>query len=153
TLFRSFKDFVIDIFNLTEIASFIYLIPLVIIFAGLGQISQQWLIRTNQFAINAKTTFLLSFIFNSSKVGVGLVYPFASVLVVLQTLSEALKAFLMFAFVRKSDYKSNNSTENNLSLKQLAKKHRSEEHTSELQSRFDIVCRLLLEKKKTIDIK
>src|SRR5207247_9792110 len=26
--------------------------------------------------------------------------------------------------------------------------HRSEEHTSELQSRVDIVCRLLLEKKK-----
>src|SRR6266513_2158581 len=26
---------------------------------------------------------------------------------------------------------------------------RSEEHTSELQSRFDIVCRLLLEKKKS----
>src|SRR5699024_6797982 len=29
---------------------------------------------------------------------------------------------------------------------------RSEEHTSELQSRFDLVCRLLLEKKKTIII-
>src|SRR5699024_11964113 len=28
---------------------------------------------------------------------------------------------------------------------------RSEEHTSELQSRFDLVCRLLLEKKKIID--
>src|SRR5699024_12747251 len=27
---------------------------------------------------------------------------------------------------------------------------RSEEHTSELQSRFDIVCRLLLEKKKDL---
>src|SRR5699024_11428764 len=27
-------------------------------------------------------------------------------------------------------------------------KNRSEEHTSELQSRFDLVCRLLLEKKK-----
>src|SRR5699024_12123950 len=27
-------------------------------------------------------------------------------------------------------------------------KDRSEEHTSELQSRFDLVCRLLLEKKK-----
>src|SRR5699024_12302592 len=32
-----------------------------------------------------------------------------------------------------------------LSLKSLT---RSEEHTSELQSRFDLVCRLLLEKKK-----
>src|SRR5699024_12177712 len=31
--------------------------------------------------------------------------------------------------------------------------HRSEEHTSELQSRFDIVCRLLLEKKKHVLIR
>src|SRR5699024_12778715 len=30
----------------------------------------------------------------------------------------------------------------------LIKHFRSEEHTSELQSRFDLVCRLLLEKKK-----
>src|SRR5699024_11299958 len=30
----------------------------------------------------------------------------------------------------------------------LAVQLRSEEHTSELQSRFDLVCRLLLEKKK-----
>src|SRR5690349_24235439 len=30
---------------------------------------------------------------------------------------------------------------------------RSEEHTSELQSRRDLVCRLLLEKKKTIDVR
>src|SRR5437868_7459171 len=29
---------------------------------------------------------------------------------------------------------------------------RSEEHTSELQSRFDLVCRLLLEKKKIVPI-
>src|SRR5699024_12311594 len=28
--------------------------------------------------------------------------------------------------------------------------NRSEEHTSELQSRFDLVCRLLLEKKKNV---
>src|SRR5699024_12737513 len=30
---------------------------------------------------------------------------------------------------------------------------RSEEHTSELQSRFDLVCRLLLEKKKKTSMK
>src|SRR5207249_6302931 len=33
-------------------------------------------------------------------------------------------------------------------LPAFLKKDRSEEHTSELQSRFDLVCRLLLEKKK-----
>src|SRR5207249_10139149 len=31
---------------------------------------------------------------------------------------------------------------------QIGRAIRSEEHTSELQSRFDLVCRLLLEKKK-----
>src|SRR5207249_7928422 len=31
------------------------------------------------------------------------------------------------------------------------RERRSEEHTSELQSRFDLVCRLLLEKKKKLD--
>src|SRR5699024_9114948 len=35
--------------------------------------------------------------------------------------------------------------------KKKTKTERSEEHTSELQSRFDLVCRLLLEKKKTIE--
>src|SRR5207249_5362544 len=33
-------------------------------------------------------------------------------------------------------------------LIRLSQEQRSEEHTSELQSRFDLVCRLLLEKKK-----
>src|SRR5699024_12627943 len=41
------------------------------------------------------------------------------------------------------------SKQRNQSLS-LSKLHRSEEHTSELQSRFDLVCRLLLEKKKKI---
>src|SRR5437868_7612080 len=40
----------------------------------------------------------------------------------------------------------------NYSVAQIAAEvgYRSEEHTSELQSRFDLVCRLLLEKKKNI---
>src|SRR5699024_11475901 len=34
------------------------------------------------------------------------------------------------------------------SMSKSLRHYRSEEHTSELQSRFDLVCRLLLEKKK-----
>src|SRR5699024_12714464 len=40
------------------------------------------------------------------------------------------------------------SLEPSLELPLLESSPRSEEHTSELQSRFDLVCRLLLEKKK-----
>src|SRR5699024_12474831 len=38
-----------------------------------------------------------------------------------------------------------------LRSRSLNSSNRSEEHTSELQSRFDLVCRLLLEKKKQLD--
>src|SRR5690625_7091239 len=44
-----------------------------------------------------------------------------------------------------------NSSEDqkNTLIRELNTQHRSEEHTSELQSRGHLVCRLLLEKKKT----
>src|SRR5207249_7420806 len=38
----------------------------------------------------------------------------------------------------------------NRSVAGIRVSERSEEHTSELQSRFDLVCRLLLEKKKKL---
>src|SRR5690349_24379391 len=46
-----------------------------------------------------------------------------------------------------SDRKANGGTLNASEKKQVNKEQRSEEHTSELQSRRDLVCRLLLEKK------
>src|SRR2546429_2959758 len=42
------------------------------------------------------------------------------------------------------------STSGSVVMSQMAIRGRSEEHTSELQSRLHLVCRLLLEKKKTI---
>src|SRR2546430_17106738 len=39
-----------------------------------------------------------------------------------------------------------------LELAYAAAQHRSEEHTSELQSQSNLVCRLLLEKKKKTDL-
>src|SRR5699024_11558475 len=41
---------------------------------------------------------------------------------------------------------------NNSNIIEINAEGRSEEHTSELQSRFDIVCRLLLEKKNSKNI-
>src|SRR5438132_3372714 len=40
---------------------------------------------------------------------------------------------------------------NIFSMRSVMRNPRSEEHTSELQSHSDLVCRLLLEKKKKID--
>src|SRR5699024_12104615 len=59
----------------------------------------------------------------------------------------------MLSFSTKGSAKSE-ETEKVIEAISIAKEKdetlRSEEHTSELQSRFDLVCRLLLEKKKII---
>src|SRR5437868_9507455 len=52
--------------------------------------------------------------------------------------ANAVKADVLFAFLR----------DRVLPSLAVVGQGRSEEHTSELQSRFDLVCRLLLEKKK-----
>lgn len=93
-----FHNQITNIFNLTSISNFLYLIPIVFIFAGFMQSAKQWLIRTNQFSINAKANFYQSVIINSSKVGIGLFYPAASVLVVLTTMINGIRAFIMIAY-------------------------------------------------------
>lgn len=113
-----------NLFNLNDIAGYLYLIPLVVIFGGLMQVAEQWLIRTKQFSINARVTFLQSLITNGSKVGIGFFYPVASVLVVLTALGNGIRAFLMILFAKKtneSKYKSDKSTI--VDLKYLAKKY------------------------------
>src|SRR5699024_7516751 len=49
----------------------------------------------------------------------------------------------------RGDLRRTREDESGDSHRRSRRRPRSEEHTSELQSRFDLVCRLLLEKKKT----
>lgn len=120
-----FNNLILKLFNLEEIAYYLYFIPIVIVFAGLLQVSEQWLIRTNQFAINAKVNFIQSIIISGSKIGIGLFYPLATVLVVIQVIANGLRALMMVIFTKRSDYKSNKSTEQKIeSSIDIAKKYK-----------------------------
>lgn len=61
-----FSDSITYLFQLDGIEGFIFLIPIIILFAGIYQIMEQWLIRTKQFKSYAKTTFF-SRVVNSGK--------------------------------------------------------------------------------------
>ncbi len=115
------NDQIINLFNLHEIASYLYLIPLVVIFAGLVQVAEQWLIRTKQFSINAQVTFYQSLIINGSKVGIGLTHPVAGVLVVMTALGNGIRALMMIMFIKKSSNQTGmNEGSKKKSLKRLA---------------------------------
>lgn len=120
-----FQNSIVDVFQLKEIAPYLFLIPLVILFSGVMQVIEQWFIRTNQFSINAKAHFMQSLVTNGGKVGIGFMYPAAIVLVVLQVFGNGFKAVLMVLFSRKSKYKNRSETwEKKLTIKEIAKKHR-----------------------------
>src|SRR5699024_11697076 len=57
----------------------------------------------------------------------------------------------VFAEMGKSP-RSRAAARDRFTVRRASSKGRSEEHTSELQSRFDLVCRLPLEKKKSCDM-
>src|SRR5690625_43330 len=120
-----FNSTIVSVLKWEEYSSFIYLIPLVVIFSSFLQVSEQWLIRTNQFVINAKVYFYQSVIINISKVGIGLFYPVAIVLVILQVAEIALRAIMMMIFAKKSKYKIKriSSNDSKVSVKHLAKKY------------------------------
>lgn len=118
-----FNEPIVNVFNLDEISSFLYLIPIVIIFAGLMQVSEQWLIRTKQFSINARVTFLQSLIINGGKIGIGFFHPVSSVLVVMTAIGNGLRAGMMIAFAKKSNYEEVRTNQENKSIKKLAKEY------------------------------
>lgn len=122
-----FSKQILNLFNIEELSFFIYLIPLVIVFASLMQVAEQWLIRTKQFKINAKVTFYQSVIINGGKVGAGFIYPYGATLVIFTAIADGLKAFMLFFFSRKNKYKAEvkikKETSNRKSLRDLAKKY------------------------------
>lgn len=120
-----FSDNIIRIFQLEDIASYIYLIPIVLIFAGILQVTEQWLIRTKEFTASAKVTFLQAAIINGGKAGVGFFLPIASVLILFQTLANGLKAFLLLFVTRGSNHKLiTSSLRMKVPIKKIAKKYK-----------------------------
>lgn len=120
-----FREQIVHLFNIEQVASYLYLIPIVILGAGLMQVTEQWLIRTKQFGISAKTAFLQSIIVQGGKAGVGFFSPVAAVLVVFSALADTFKAIIMIFFSRrKPNPNSEKIDSDSVSLQQLAGNHR-----------------------------
>src|SRR5699024_12590564 len=66
----------------------------------------------------------------------------------LNTATKKARQAAALALVQQDEHSHQNCGDDQYDLQSQNHELRSEEHTSELQSRFDLVCRLLLEKKK-----
>ena len=119
-----FNEPIAQIFQIGDVAPFLFLIPVVIIFSAFLQVTEQWLVRTKQFEIPAKASFLQSLLTQGSKAGIGLFFPAAAVLVVLTAAGNGVKALIMTLFTNSTRAKSPNTVqEKGKSLRNLAKRY------------------------------
>lgn len=96
-----FNQFIVSLFSIKDVSSFLYLIPFAILFSGFLQVMEQWLIRTKQFQISAKVELTQALLINGGKLGIGFFQPIASVLIFISAIGPGIKAILMGIFSRK----------------------------------------------------
>jgi O-antigen/teichoic acid export membrane protein len=118
-------DRIVNLLQVQEVSSYIWLLPLFILFAAWLQINQQWVIRKKHFGVNARAAVLHAFIVNAAKSVVGLYKPLAAVLIVLAAAGQALHAGLLSLGASKADRQALQEQEakSHTPLKDLARWH------------------------------
>lgn len=95
-------DILLRLVGSESISKYMMLIPLAILFAAMLQITQQWLIRKQQFKLTAKVAVLHSLIVNSVKTGFGLLNPTPILLIVIATLGSALHFVMLLLGIKRN---------------------------------------------------
>lgn len=114
-----------SIFGLDELNGYLTLLPLAMLFTGLHQIAEQWVIRKKKFRLSAKAAIAQSLIINSSKAGFGFIYPIATPLIILSTLTSLLYATLLALGLKLEKEKPKHSEQKKrLGMCALAKKYK-----------------------------
>lgn len=120
-----FKNVITEILQFEYLLLFMYLIPLVVLFSGVLQVLQQWLIRKKLFSKSAKAIFSQSIIVNGGKVGIGYFYSEAIILILFTAFRPAINAVFMIVYTGVKDIKDIFSEfREKISFKKIAKKYK-----------------------------
>lgn len=119
-------NWLITILGAHSVSTFLFLIPLAMLFTAWQQIAHQWLIRKKEFSIVARIAVVQSLVLNFAKAGIGWLNPVGASLVVVATLGSALHAAMSLIGAKKC-YNFDNLLSNNtnkLTLKILLNKYK-----------------------------
>lgn len=120
-----FKQPIVQLFKIEDVAPFLYLIPIVILLSGFLQVFEQWLIRIKEFGVTAKVSILHALILQGSKVGIGIIHPVATILIIISAFGNGLKALMIIIFIKRTENKLVNKIhQEQVSIKEISKKYK-----------------------------
>lgn len=97
-LFFLLNDIIIDVFNLREISSYLYVVPFLLLSSSLLHIMQNWIINEGKFYEKSKAFIIDSLVMNSGKVLFGLVYSSPLILLGMTFVGNLLFVVLLVIF-------------------------------------------------------
>ncbi|MDL2192668.1 oligosaccharide flippase family protein [Cobetia sp. LC6] len=100
-----FGEWLVSIFNIQEIYSYIYMIPFAMFFTALLAVVSQWIIRNKFFLTKSKVAVFNSILINLSKIGLGLAFPVAGLLVFITALNSMTHSVLLLIKLSRDNTK------------------------------------------------
>lgn len=91
----------VALLNLGDVGKFIWFVPLAMLLSVWLGVATQWAVRKKLFNLQAKVAVVNALLQNGLKSGIGLIAPFAWVLITVATLGQALNAALLYIGIRK----------------------------------------------------
>jgi len=95
-IFLSF-DFLLDTLHATDGGFYLYLVPLVVFFSALLQLTENWTIKLSFFKLKAKVSLVHALVINTLKLLLGLWLPTAATLIFIAIMNPLLNAALLFS--------------------------------------------------------
>lgn len=105
------RDWILQFKGLRSLDPFLSMIPLAMLFTAILQAAQQWLLRKSLYLLSARAAVLKAIILNGAKVGIGLFFPSAAVLVVSAVIGNLLHAALLSVGMRRVSKEKNENSD------------------------------------------
>lgn len=114
---------IVELLHYQAIEPFLFALPLVVVLSAWLQVTEQWLIRHEQFSQLARVSIVQSLLVNAARAGLGLISATAAMLVAVTTVGFALNAGMNAAAGRKAISGSDRDLGEKVSLRRMAVDH------------------------------
>lgn len=111
----------LNLMNIGDVGSYIWYLPLAMLLSVWLAVAAQWAVRKKQFSLKARVSVISALLQNGLSSGIGVFAPFGWVLIAVNTLGQALNAYLYFLGFRKNKAFGEESNNKGITQKELAK--------------------------------
>lgn len=89
------NDTILESLGVIELKSYLWIVPITMLFSGVLQLSQQWAVRNKLFTLKAKTQIISTLFVSLTQLIGGIINPIALILLIMYSMGQGLHALIL----------------------------------------------------------